>query len=143
MIFFSTSNPEFEDNIETIIDVTANRILKDYKDARRPVPEMTYPAFSPELDRSHPYVDLIVDGIHTSLAKVFSPELGSYLAPDILRRIFEGIFIRLKLHPIQEKDKKGNDIVYRSDSVLSEVFAEPSDAIEHHNRIKNHLETLL
>jgi len=140
---FSSSNPESEENIETIIEVAASRILKDYKDARKPVPSITYPSFSPELDRSHPYVDLIVDGIHTSLEKVFSPEAGSYITPDILRRIFEGVFIKLKLHPIRVRDKKGNNTVYRSDSVLYEVFAEPSDAIEHHNRLKDYLETIL
>lgn len=137
---FSTSNSESQENMETVIHVTANRILKDYQDAHRPVPDITYPSFSPELDRSHPYVDLIVDGIHASLERCFRLEAGSHLAPDILRRIFEGVFIRLKLHPIQEKDKKGKVTVYHSDSELSEVFGEPSDTLEYHNRVQTHLE---
>lgn len=52
------------------------------------------------------------------------------------------VFGALKLQPIQEKDKKGKVTVYHPDSVLSEVFAEPSDTLEYHNRIKDHLEKI-
>jgi hypothetical protein len=137
---FSSSNPEFEENIRTIIELTASRILKKLKDARKPVPAITYPSFSPELDRNHPFVDRIVDEICTSLNQFFSLKAGSYIAPDILRIIFEGVFIRLKLSPIRDRDKKWNVHVYRSDDLLSEIIEEPSDAMEHHNRIEIFLE---
>jgi hypothetical protein len=131
---FSSSNPEFNENLGTIIDVTASRILKELKDSRKPVPAITYPSFLPTLDRNHPNVDRIVDGIHKTLNNVFPSAAGSYIPPDILRRIFEGVFIRLKLHPISDRDKNGRVQIFHPDPLLSEVFEEPSDAFGHHNR---------
>lgn len=87
-------------------------------------------------------LEYIVGTIRKALRELM-PDCDVLVEPESLKRMVWQVFGALKLHPIKEKDKKGNVRVYHPDPLLSEVFDEPSDAIEHHNRIKNHLETLL